>query len=262
MGDLSPEPIFYEQPLSERVRVFLRLEYLFARAAGQLQEPSRDVWSSRAMLEIIIDVMALVSRSDLKKEIIHELARHKTTLGMLSHNPNVDTEKLDEVLSLVSGLASKLREKDNAPGHELRYVDLITSIRQRSSIPAGTCDFDLPAYHYWLESPLSPRVQDLQTWSGAFNLLNDAVALCLRLVRESGSRSLQTAAGGFFQMNLETSTPCQLIRVALSKNADCYPEISAGKHRFTIRFMRPGLASARPSQTDEDINFDLSCCGI
>ena len=262
MGDVLHETILYEQPLSERMRAFLRLEYLFARAKRQLAESCQDVWSSRTLLEIIIDVMAIVSRSDLKKEVINELERHSTKLGLLSRNPNVDADKLNEILDRARNLISKLRDQENAPGHELRYVELLSSVRQRSSIPAGTCDFDLPGYHYWLESPLSDRINDLKAWSGTFDGLSDAVSLCLRLVRESGSRNKQLASSGFFQMNLETSTPCQLIRVALPRDADCYPEISAGKHRFTIRFMRPGPTSVRPSQSIEDIEFDLRCCGI
>ncbi|TFH44082.1 MAG: cell division protein ZapD, partial [Lysobacterales bacterium] len=68
----------YEQPLSERIRTFLRLEHLFAKAQHALT--SIDPWSSRATLEAVIDIMAVISRADLKKEMIKELERHAATL--------------------------------------------------------------------------------------------------------------------------------------------------------------------------------------
>jgi cell division protein ZapD len=53
-----------------------------------------------------------------------------------------------------------------------------------------------------------------------------------------------------------------MIRVTLPRSATLYPEISAGRHRFTIRFMRPSEGAARPVQTDEDIEFGLQRCII
>ena len=81
-------------------------------------------------------------------------------------------------------------------------------------------------------------------------------------MRESAAATREVASGGFFQRNLGTSTPCQMIRVALSREFPLYPEISAGRQRFAIRFLHPGSAASRPSQTDEDVEFDLRCCII
>src|SRR5262245_44699364 len=70
--------VIYEQPLSERIRSFLRLEYLFERARHELT--GQDVWSSRTAIEALIDIMSLMGRMDLKKDIIKELERHSNTL--------------------------------------------------------------------------------------------------------------------------------------------------------------------------------------
>jgi cell division protein ZapD len=82
------------------------------------------------------------------------------------------------------------------------------------------------------------------------------------LVRESAIATQEVAQSGFFQRTLETSTPCQMIRVCLSDDMRCFPEISAGKHRFTVRFMSPSATHDRPAQTDADVRFDLHCCVI
>lgn len=250
----------YEQPLSERIRTFLRLEHLFAKAQHALT--SIDPWSSRATLEAVIDIMAVISRADLKKEMIKELERHAATLQGLSRNPNVDPARLCEVLDAVKSQLSKLRNDENSWGQELRDDELISTVRQRSTITAGTCSFDLPALHYWLQASADQRVNDLRHWLRSFDLLNSSVSLCLKLVRESAIATHELAQSGFFQRTLETSTPCQMIRVCVFDDARCFPEISAGKHRFTVRFMSPAATRDRPSQTDADVEFDLHCCVI
>jgi cell division protein ZapD len=250
----------YEQPLSERIRTFLRLEHLFAKAEHALT--SIDPWSSRATLEAVIDIMAVVSRADLKKEIIKELERHATTLQGLARNPNVDPSRLKEVLDAVKGQLGNLRTDENSWGQELRDDELLSTVRQRSTITAGTCNFDLPALHYWLQASADQRVNDLKSWLSSFDLLNSSVSLCLKLVRESAIATHEVAQSGFFQRTLETSTPCQMIRVCLANDARCYPEISAGKHRFTVRFMHLKATRDRPAQLTSDIEFDLHCCVI
>lgn len=250
----------YEQPLSERIRTFLRLEHLFAKAEHALT--SIDPWSSRATLEAVIDIMAVISRADLKKEVIKELERHAATLQGLSRNPNVDPTRLKDVLDAVKAQLASLRSDENSWGQELRDDELLSTVRQRNSITAGTCNFDLPALHYWLQASADQRVNDLRRWMRSFTLLDSSVSLCLQLVRNSSIATHELAQSGFFQRTLETSTPCQMIRVCLSDDARCFPEISAGKHRFTVRFMSLAATQERPSQTDADVEFDLHCCVI
>ena len=228
MSISNPRQVVYEQPLSERIRAFLRLEFLFARAEHQLQ--SVDAWSSRVAMESIIDVLAVMSRSDLKKELLKELERQSSTLGGLESNRNVDQQRLREILGRIKSVLATLHASENALGQELRDHDLLSTVRQRSSIPAGTCGFDLPAYHHWLQRAPEERLGDLRGWLSCFDCLREAVDLSLRLVRESAIATQETARGpASSRKTLETSTPCQMIRVSVPETSACYPEISAGK---------------------------------
>ena len=258
MPELNDSRIMYEQPLSERIRAFLRLEFLFNRAEFQLR--TDDPWASRGAMESIIDVLAVISRSDLKKELLKELERQCATLEALASNPNVDERRLEFTLEQVRRVRSTLYEGENIPGIELRDNELLSMVRQRSSIPAGTCSFDLPGYHYWLQRPAQRRMQDLREWLSKFDRLREAISLSLKLVRESAGPTPEIAHGGFYKKTLEASAHCQMIRVALSPIADCYPEISAGRHRFTVRFMHPVQGSTRPAQVERDVEFELLCC--
>jgi len=238
----------------------LRLEFLFAR--GRVTLAGDDVWASRTTVDCLIDILAVLGRADLKKELIKELERHALTLESLSRNPNVDPQRLTEIQSHVTELLGRLKGTDVGFGHTLRHNELFNAVRQRSSIPAGTCDFDLPAYHHWLQRHPDRRREDLAEWVGSFDLLHEATRLCLKLVRESGVSSEETATGGMFQRTLETNTPCQMIRVCVPEEILDFPEISAGRHRFTVRFMRQPQPQERPTQTPEDVRFRLTCCVI
>ncbi|MEM7254190.1 MAG: cell division protein ZapD [Pseudomonadota bacterium] len=250
--------VIYEQPLNERMRAFLRLEHLFRRVQHQMK--TDDVWSSRAALEALIDIMALVGRVDLKNELIKELERHSSTLDALSRDHRVDQERLQTILRNVRELLVDLRGTDGAFGTSLKKNDLINTVRQRSAIPAGTCDFDVPTLRFWLNQPPEKRVHDLRSWLEAFGLAERALGLCLQLVRESAAATQEQATGGFFQKTLEQHSPCQLVRVALRRDAPCFTEISAGKHRFTVRFMQQNGSEQRASQVADDIDFQLHCC--
>ncbi|MCP5149453.1 MAG: cell division protein ZapD [Chromatiales bacterium] len=261
MSERPPSPmIVYEQPLSERIRAFMRLEFLFARARHLLEQD--DAWASRGVVETINDVMAVLGRSDLKKELVKELERQAGTLENLARNPQVDEARLGAVLARVRDSWSRLRTSESALGQELRDIELLSAVRQRSSIPAGSCGFDLPAYHQWLRRPVAERQQDLLDWLAVFDDLGESIELCLSLIRQSAVATHEVAGAGFFQRNLETTPPCQMLRVAIPPESAWYPEISAGKHRFTIRFMIPGRGANRATQTDEDVAFDLLCCMI
>jgi cell division protein ZapD len=259
-GTSALAAVVYEQPLNERMRAFLRLEHLFDAIRHHLA--GADEWSSRAALEGIIDVLSLVSRIDLKSEIAKELERQVATLMALRRDPRVDASLLDDALENMRSALQQVKGSDNAIGSDLKAQELLNAVRQRVSIPAGTCDFDIPAYGFWLRGDISQRQHDLQQWLGTFRHAENAIRLCLSLVRESASATEQTASNGFFQKTLEGSNPFQLIRVTLAPHAPYFTEISAGKHRFTIRFMQSDGADSRPAQADHDVVFKLHCCAL
>ena len=60
--------VIYEQPLNERIRTFLRLEHLFDKEDHFLAHISE--WDSRASLSLLLDIIDMLARSDIKTELI------------------------------------------------------------------------------------------------------------------------------------------------------------------------------------------------
>lgn len=250
------EQISYEQPLNERVRTLLRLEFLFKQAHAHTYRHS--IWDSRAAINSLFDIAEIFTRADLKNEILKELERQAGLLERLAENPHVDKKRLDEILSEMDQLIDRLYTIKNQE-LDIRSSDFLSSIKQRINIAGGSCDFDLPLYHYWLSQPEEKRVLDLQQWFEPFDTISQSVHLILRLIRDSGHTTEEIAEGGFLQKSLDANTACQMVRVTLDGDQNYFAEISGGKHRFTIRFMEPST-SERPTQSSDDVSFKLTCC--
>ncbi|MEZ5447119.1 MAG: cell division protein ZapD [Gammaproteobacteria bacterium] len=254
------EVVFYEQPLSERIRAFLRLEHLFGQVLHHIAGETE--WNSRGALSGLIEINDLLARFDLKAELIKELERHSQVLSGLKQNPKVDPARLRDTLSTVNELLGRLRSNQCQPAQCLRKDELVYAVKQRLPIPGGTCNFDLPAYHHWLSRPAAVRIQQLKNWISDLEIIRVGVERALGMVRNSAHPQFVVAGAGFYQQPVEPNVLCQLVRVGIAADLDVFPEISGGKHRFTIRFLEQRDTGQRPTQTAKDIEFELQCCNL
>lgn len=256
---IGPEPVIFEQPLNERIRTFLRLEFLFGQHQHHAQD--RSAFGARARLQALLDTLMVLGRSDLKKEVIKDLSEQQAMLTRLANRPGVDNQRLQKVLAEIGQCLGALQQQAGQfASMALRENEFLMSVLNRSSIPGGTCGFDLPALHHWLAQPHDTVAHDLDRWFADLIPFMQAVALDLRLLRGSVPTLSATATGGTYVHTLQG--PCHLIRVFVPAAEATYPEISAGSHRFTMRFMEMQNVSERPSQAHRDIAFKLQCCAF
>jgi len=254
-----PTVIRYEHPLNERVRTLMRLEDLFARARFfAAQEAAPDHHAALLSLFEITDVAA---RADIKTDLLQELERQKQALGPLRSNPQIDSAALDKLLGEVDAIAAQLLAHAGKIGQHLRDNEWLMAIKQRSALPGGVCEFDLPAYHYWLNQDPGARRNDLDAWIEPFEPIRNGGAVVLRLLRENGRASRHTAYHGVFQLMLTTTKVAQLLRLTMEKDVPCVPEISANKYALNIRFI--GVTGMdRGTVYDHDVDFELAFCNL
>lgn len=251
-------PVVYEQPLNERMRTFLRLEFLYTQATYHSEH--ENAWSSRAAVSSLLEILAITARGDCRTDVLKELERHAGVLKEYQSKTGVDPGRLKSVMSNLV----KLREELNSAGANfmgpLRDSEFLSAIKHRSAIPGGTCDFDLPDYSYWLNRPAHVRSVEFGAWLGLIRPLCDGIAELLWLTRQNVKRKSETATGGIFQLQFDRETPCQLVRVTMPAQGDLFPEISGSQHRCTIRFLHWTDAARRPVHVETDVQFLLSCC--
>jgi len=250
----------YEQPLNEKVRAFLRLEKLFQQYSFHLNHGSD--WNNRIAIDSILEILTYTTRSDIKLEVLKELERQHTRLDRLSRRPQIDQSQLSSVLKNIQKRIGELQSINGQVGQETKNVELLTAIAQKSSVPGSICDFDLPALKHWLTLAKDKRQKNIEKWFQPFNHLDRSIQLILDVLRHSAEDTDEVAQNGFFQKSLDTNQAIQLLRISIPDDSLCYPEISAGKHRFSVRFMKNDDPALRPEQCKEDVNFKLMMCSI
>ena len=256
--DSSTEWIVFEQPLTERVRAFLRIEFLFDEYTRHRADSSS--FGTRASMRSFLDILAVIGRSDLRTDLMKDFAEQIGRFTRLRTRPQVDHAQLDRVLGELRSAGGALQKLGSLhPSQILRDNEFLFAVQNRSAIPGGSCAFDLPTYHRWLSRPHDEVANDMNAWFAPLLPFQQGVRLYLRLLRESTQPSEQVAEAGIFMQTLPVSYP--LIRVLIPAEADLYPEISAGKHRISIRFMRLGDVNVRNVPAGDAVTFRLHLCG-
>lgn len=251
--------MLYEYPCNERIRTLLRLEDLFERLFFFMHQT--DPREHHVALVTLFDILEVAARADLKSDLLQELERQRVSLLALRDHPDVQTDTLDQVLADIEVTQASFGQMIGKTGQHLRDNEWLMTIRSRSLIPGGACEFDLPAYHAWQHRSPQDRLTDLQNWAAPFLPMRDAMAIILRLLRETGTRQKVTAVQGCFQQNLGGKA-VQLLRVRLESDEIVFPEVSANKYMLSLRFFRYEGPQKSQGPLAVDIPFDLVLCQL
>lgn len=250
--------IRYEFPLNEKVRTWLRLEDLFSRMNYFLAGESSV--EHHAALTTLFEVHEVASRPDLKSELVQELEKQKRALSCLHNNPEISEQALESVLSEIEQASANLLSMTGKVGLNLRENEWLMAIKQRAGMPGGTCQFDLPSYHYWQKQAISLRRQNLQEWLAPLLPISASINILLKLLRENGRKISFVAHQGTFQQ-MQGGRAAQLLRVTLQPDLTCIPELGANKYAINIRFINANYA-AKTSLFEHDVPFDLTFCSL
>lgn len=248
----------YEQPLVERMRTFMRLEFLYRQMLYHCNLEAD--WATRAATASLLEIMAILSRGDVRNDVRQELDQQIETLQRYRDQPQVDAGRLN---TLIGNLATSRNELDAAGTcilQPLKDSEFLSAIKHRSAIPGGTCAFDLPEFSHWLRQPFARRQQDLLVWLGTIRPLCEAVVELLWLIRESAQREDKVAVNGMYQHRMRDDTSCRLLRVTLPPEQRLFPEISGSQRHFTVRFLEWSTIDSRAVQASHDIEFRISIC--
>ncbi len=98
----------YEQPLSERMRTFLRLEFLYQQI---LYNSKREAdWAIRTTISILLEALAILSRGDLRSDV-HKEFDHQ--LGVFERYQSQPKDR-KFYFSLTAGRAEEAQKDRNA----------------------------------------------------------------------------------------------------------------------------------------------------
>ena len=167
--------IVYEYPFNERIRTLLRLEDLYDKFKFFIQQ--EHAMQHHVALATIFDMLEVAGRADLKSDLLQELERQRQSLLGYRSNPNVEPETLDAILGELDSVSGALVAAQGKTGQNIRDNEWLMSIRGRTIIPGGACEFDLPSYFAWQKRSSEQRLTDIHAWFAPLAPLFDALAL-------------------------------------------------------------------------------------
>ncbi len=240
------------------MRTFMRLEFLYQQMLYN-SELEAD-WSTRAATSSLLEIMAILTRGDVRSDVMKELDFQIEGLHRFESQPEVDEQRLRNLIANLTASRDELEAAGTGFLQPLKDCEFLSSIKHRSAIPGGTCEFDLPEYSHWLRQSYARRQEDMLRWLGIIRPVCDAVIEVLWLIRETAQPIDMVASNGMYQHRMQRDASCRLLRVTLPEQSQLYPEISGSQHRFTVRFLEWSTIDSRAVQTKEDVAFKICIC--
>ncbi len=247
--------ICFEQPLTERVRTLLRLEFLFEQFVALENVDSLPI--RRMRMQHLLDVLNLLERGDLKAELLKSLmdARSAVKAGRW----NIPTENQTAVHAELEQLHHLINRVSAQDAKQItRESELLCAVLQRSAVSGGTSSFDLPGYHLWLSHPSEGFVQEFTSWRAILAPYEKTISVLLRYLRASADFAPHQVTRGAF-VHVPSNEMC-LLRMQLPLETRVYPEFSGGKQRFSVRLVQSDGIKHRARQYLEPITMGLACC--
>lgn len=246
----------YEQPLNEKIRLFIRLTYLMKRFNHHIKDPMPENCQEAVM--VLLELYSLSSRLDVKNAALHVLDWQSQAVRQAEGVEGVDSVKVARVLAKLEEKSRQLYSFRGQLGQHLKTHNFLNILKQRASIAGGVNSMDLPLFNYWLSTPVHKRVEDLKGWVRPYDIAYEAIQLLMELIYQGSEEKQVIAEGGFYQTTLNADRDYQILRIELPDSATQYPEISAGKQRFSVRFVDASTLDERGKQAIDDIDFKLT----
>ncbi|MFO5590574.1 cell division protein ZapD, partial [Klebsiella pneumoniae] len=183
-------PVLFEHPLNEKMRTWLRIEFLIQQMAFHPQIASHA--DALHFFRNAGDLLDVLERGEVRTDLVKELERQQRKLQSWAEVPGVDQERINELRHQLKQSSSTLMAAPRI-GQFLREDRLIALVRQRLSIPGGCCSFDLPTLHIWLHMPQAHRDEQVASWLASLDPLVQSLSLILDLIRNSALFRKQTS---------------------------------------------------------------------
>ncbi|MCE9687538.1 cell division protein ZapD [Shewanella sp. AS16] len=240
--------LIYEQPLNEKIRSYLRLEFLDKQLHNNFSQDHQ-----QRCFYPLFSLCELTERCDYRTDVLKDIDRHLHQLPQWQQQPG---ENLMPIAQLQQALqqAKDALQKSERFGAQLKQDRFLSVLRQRFSMPGASCSFDLPQLHFWLAKPWEERRQDYLNWCSHFDALLRPIGILLELTRATAQYTQASACAGFYQA--ESQRPLSLVRVKVDASYGCYPTISGHKNRYAIHFVQ----FAQQRHSDQNIDFQLAAC--
>lgn len=237
--------MIYEFPLSEGVRRLLRAEMLFKQSKAHVEYDSP--YSTIAALSALVDLVEIISKNNLKIEMIKQLEK-------LQYKEGVKEDQRLEMKELIQTLVfGSVKSFD-----EIKENIFLNILRQRLKVMGGIGSFDLPSLHHWLRFSHELRKEHIERWFSLFEPTEQALNYVLTMLRSLAVEEICLFKQGLFYKTIKWDA--ELVRVDVKNNL-MYPEFSGNKQQLSIRLMEQESPFDPVVQVKDDLEMTVERCG-
>jgi cell division protein ZapD len=255
MNNLSDNQVsLYEEPVQEKIRKFIKIEFLLNKI--YYFKGKDDKSENYIALLALCELYEILSRSDIKSELIREIETQNSYFQSIKEMPQADSSKLNSVLEKQNILLKLIYS------NEVNYLDhLGRDILFKTILKNCFTQLQPASIDFWLSRDILIRETQIDLWLEPLIFIKRSIDFILEVVRKSGRFEDRMAEKGFFIEKLDPKKNVLLIRVTLTSDLYYYPQISVGKQRLTIMFMtKDDKNNLVPYQ--EDLSFILTTCSL
>ncbi len=248
----------YEQASNPRIRMFMRIDFLNRQC--DYHSASEEVWARRAMLDALLELIQLLNRHNIKRDLIRELDQRLTWLHVLSGAEGANPQRVRDAILLHQQLRDEVFNLEYPTHQYPGDNELLNSINQRMPMSGCRSETDIPLLQHWLDNPQINHAELLNLWRAPLEPITRITGMILDMIRKSASFEPVTAQNGWYEQTLDANRTHQMLRIRLPAASPFYPETSISRGTFSIVFRDSRELPQRPCQARENVDFELACC--
>ena len=125
----------YELPLNERLRTFMRVEFLYKRLKYTLEND--DTWAIRSSVNALLEIYSILSRTDVRREVLFDLDRYIYQMTKYQGSSLVNEERAEEINSKLESLKNDVDQVGTGYLSQIRDIEFVGSLLHRHTLPGG-----------------------------------------------------------------------------------------------------------------------------
>ena len=247
----------YELPLNERLRTFMRIEFLHSRLK-YFSSNLDDNWQTRTVIHTLLEIYSILSRTDVRREVLADLDRYIMQMQRFQSAPDADNNMVNDVLEDLDSIKDQVVDIGTDYLLKLREDEFIASLLHRHTLPGGKAEFDMPKYKFFLESDKKNVALQINSWIDVMRPICEGIDKLMWIIRESNEPIATVAVGGQYNHQIERRTQISLVRI-ITNDTNVYPEISGGRHLIAVRFFNQNR-DGEYVQFEDNVEFKISLC--
>ena len=205
MNSLSDNQVsLYEEPVQEKIRKFIRIEFLLNKIYYFKGKDNKS--ENYISLLALCELYEILSRSDIKSELIREIETQNTYLQKIKEIPQADSSKLNSVLEKQSQLLKLIYSI------EINYLDhLERDILFKTILKNCFTQLQPASIDFWLSRDILNRETQIDLWLEPLIFIKRSIDFILEVIRKSGRFEDRVAEKGFFMEKLDPKKTSSLL---------------------------------------------------